>query len=161
MTFIQEENKMINTKTFAIAAFITTAAIGTYALAHGTGKNDQIQQMQNSMMGGGMMHKMMGNGMDMNFDQPMFNTVQLTETLNLNNEQISILSQLEASHLVMHDLMKAYITEDGQINHNKMMSMMTENMKLMTEHSALYQQFSDSLDETQQDLWQQTNSHCH
>ena len=113
--------------------------------------------MHDSNMHDSMMK--MHHGNENNHD--WLDIAKLTESMSLTNEQISILSQLQASHIVMQATMQAaYQMEDGKIDHDKMMSTMGENQASMTEHHALFEQFENSLNEQQKAIWAESSEHC-
>ena len=147
---------------------ITSAfGIGALAIAHGNGDSEGYIERSggyghmSQMMGGTMMGMMSGN---MNFDFQAFNTTELTQTLGLSNEQVSALSQLEVSHLMMQELMKSQLqNEDDESTwgHGQMMTFMDDNFQLMQEHMALYEGFWQQLSEEQQATWTEVFQGCH
>lgn len=136
-------------RTLLISLFSVSLAVTGFALAHGNGESSRSYQ--------GHMGGMMG-GAGMNFNQVMFDLEQVTNDLNLSNEQIAILSQLEASHIQMQS---QYLDDGESFGHMKMMSMMDENYELMNNHLDLYQQFEATLSEDQQSLWAEVDSLCY
>ncbi|WP_196160440.1 hypothetical protein [Reinekea sp. G2M2-21] len=156
---------------------IASAAIGSFTMAHNLttsgldGHYPMHQTMHSGMFESSMMHSgQSGHGMmfgssamhGVDFNHPMFDLNQQTLTLNLNNEQVAILSQLEASHVVMQGIMQSQLqSEDEQVSHQQMMSLMTQNFQLMSDHHDLYQQFTDSLSEEQLASFETLNGPCH
>jgi hypothetical protein len=157
--------------------FALSASLTGYAIAHGSANanadaSEGNYRYENGMMGGGMMGSgmmgsgMMGSGMmsysGMGFNQPMFDLDQLSAELNLTDAQISILSQLEATHVQMQTIMQAAWAENDEgFGHMQMMTLMTENADLMTTHFQYYADFEKSLSKEQAALWRQQVQDCH
>ncbi|MFQ3229605.1 hypothetical protein [Reinekea sp.] len=133
-----------------------SVALAGFAVAHGGSVETSAYQGNMGRMG----H--MGSMMGMNFNQPMFDLEQLTVDLELTNEQVAILSQLEASHIQMQVVMQSQQLEGkNSFGHMRMMSMMDENYELMGTHLNLYEQFETTLTDEQADLWNSKNEFCH
>lgn len=133
-----------------------SVALAGFAVAHGGSGETSAYQGNMGRMG----H--MGSMMGMNFNQPMFDLEQLTVDLELTNEQVAILSQLEASHIQMQVVMQSQQLEGkNSFGHMRMMSMMDENYELMSTHLNLYEQFETTLTDEQADLWNSKNEFCH
>jgi hypothetical protein len=154
---------MKRTLILAITATITAVAMGSIAFAHGNSDkqaatgNHMGQMLNNSGMGmvGGM-------GMHFTVSDSMLDIDELTKTLSLSNEQLSILSQLDVSHIMMMETLRADVQGDeAQFNHMHIMKFMSENNQLMSEHQALFQQFLDSLSEDQKATWENNAFNCH
>jgi hypothetical protein len=127
--------------------------VGAFAFGHSNSTDDS--RGFGHHMGG------MGNMMGMNYDQRLFDVEQLADELGLSNEQITLLSQVEATHIAMQEIMRSKtLDDDGNFSHRGMMSAMSENPELMESHHELLDQFEDSLSENQRSIWQSTNSHC-
>jgi hypothetical protein len=160
-----EATQMKRTLTLALTAIVSIAAIGTFAVASGTASKELSnghhmgQMSHGSNMGMGMMGGMYGES---HYMDSMFDVNELTESLNLTNEQVSILSQLEASHLmIMAAMHENHEESDEDFGHHQMMTFMVENHEQMSEHMALYQQFADSLNEEQLTKWESSPANCH
>lgn len=133
-----------------------SVALAGFAVAHGGSGETSAYQGNMGRMG----H--MGSMMGMNFNQPMFDLEQLTVDLELTNEQVAILSQLEASHIQMQVVMQSQQLEGkNSFGLMRMMSMMDENYELMSTHLNLYEQFETTLTDEQADLWNSKNEFCH
>jgi hypothetical protein len=147
----------MNSKRVIITTLLSASvALAGFAVAHGGSGETSAYQGNMGRMG----H--MGSMMGMNFNQPMFDLEQLAVDLELTNEQVAILSQLEASHIQMQTLMQSqYLEGESTFGHMRMMSMMDENYEIMSNHLDLYQQFEATLTDEQAELWATQIGFCH
>ncbi|EAR09941.1 hypothetical protein [Reinekea blandensis] len=140
---------------------ITTAAaltLSAAALAHnGFNNNDNHQSDFQSHHGGGYGGMSMMNGGA--YSTPV-DIESLADRLSLNDEQISLLSQFQASQAQMHSLMQAS-SNDDDFGHHQMMTLMFENQALVEQHHQLYNDFADSLTDEQKALWNGPGRGCH
>lgn len=154
-------------KLLIVSVLTAAMAVAGLAIAHSDGDKAAYGGFHGGFHGGHMGMGGMGmGGMGMmgasGAFQPMFNLEKMTQELNLSDEQISILSQLEASHIQLQTEMQAVWQEnDGSLDHGRMMSVMTDNYDLMTAHQDLYQQFEDSLTDEQSAQWSGGYADCH
>ena len=79
------------------------------------------------------------------------------ENMALDIDQQNILSQIEASHLMIQNMMVNIransLDEDGKVDRSAMRSQWEENSLVVDEHNALWQDFKASLSEEQMDAW--------
>lgn len=143
-------------KTNVITVGLISAALLTGALAFGHSNSTNMAQFSGHHMGG------MGGMMSMNYDQRMFDVEKLTKELELTNEQTSLLSQVESTHIAMQEIMRAKALEnDGNFSHRGMMSVMSENFELMESHHNLFDQFEATLSDEQRTKWDASLGDCH
>ena len=130
---------------------------GAFAFGHSTSADDGRGFGYHH----GAMGKMMNKG-GMGYSQQMFDVKELTAELELNDEQITLLSQIQSGHLAMQELMRAEATKnDGELSHRGMMSVMSENFELMETHHNLFDQFEASLNAEQKAKWSSAQGYCH
>ncbi|MDX1344075.1 MAG: hypothetical protein R3227_17015 [Reinekea sp.] len=126
-------NRVQNLMTIGLMALLSTAAFsGGYHSTHG------------DMMKGYGQHSM-------SFDDVRTN-------LTLSDDQLGLLSQVEASHQMLNDMMTNIMANslgaDGKVDRSLMREQMQSNQLVIQEHEALMLAFMDSLTDEQKQQWQ-------
>jgi hypothetical protein len=81
----------------------------------------------------------------------------MQDGMSLSIEQQNVLSQIEASHLMIQNMMVNIransLDDNGNVDRSAMRSQWEENSLVVDEHNALWMDFKASLSEDQMDAW--------